>query len=89
MRFVVRCIALEEKAKANAVLAEEVNNAQDGAIVKGVTRLVASSAWSSGVKRLVSGKLIDTAVVQSFKMVKARRNGDVEGIVFIKANSAD
>ena len=89
LQFDVRCIALEEKAKANAVFVEEVCIAQDMAIVKGVTGLVASGAWSSGVKRLVSGKRVDTAVAQAFKVVKARQDGDVKQIVFIKANSAD
>ena len=87
--FVVRCIALEEWAKANAVLAKEVNIAQDRAIVKDVTGLVASSAWASGVKRLVSGWHVNTAVAQAFKVIKTGQNGDVNWIVFIKANSAD
>ena len=89
MQFVVRRITLEEKAKADAVFVEQGDIAQDGAIVKGVTGLVASSAWSSGVKRLVSGKHIDMAVAQAFKAVKARPSGGVEGIILIKANSAD
>ena len=49
----------------------DVNIIEDWAVIKGVSRLVASSTTQAiGVKVIICGHSIDKAVAQPFKMVE-------------------
>ena len=77
-------ILFEEKLKSNEVSAKEVNIAEDRTIIKCVSRLSASSAGSTGVKVFVGCQRIDTAVAQSFEMIKPSRHRDIVWVVPVK-----
>ena len=81
-------ILFEEELKSNEVSAKEVNIAEDRTIIKCVSRLSASSAGSTGVKVFVGCQRIDTAVAQSFEMIKTCGNRDVMWVIIIEGDCA-
>ena len=77
-------ILFEEQLEANEVLAKKINFIQNRTIVKHVARLSTGSAGLTGIKVLVGGWRINTAVLQSFEMIKTCRDGDIMWIVVVE-----
>ena len=65
-------ILLEEQLESNVVLVKEVCVVQDWTIIKCVSRFAACSTGLSGIKVFVGSCCIDTTVLQTFEVIKAR-----------------
>ena len=79
-------ILLEEQLEANAMLAKEICVIQNWTVIKCVSRFATCSTGSSSIKVFVGSHHIDTAVLQIFKVIEARRDGDVVWIVIVEGD---
>ena len=82
-------VLLEEELKSNEVFAKEVDVVEDRAIIECVSRLSTGSTGSTGVKVFIRHQCTDTAVADSFKMIKTCRDRNVMWVVIIEGDCID
>ena len=83
-RCVFSSILLEEWLEANAMFAKEICVVQDWTVIKCVSRFARCSTGLSSVKVFVGSCCIDTAVLQTFEVIEARRDRDIAWIVIVE-----
>ena len=83
-RTVLCSILLEEQLEFNVMFVQEVHIVEDRTVIECVTRLATCSAGLTHVELFSGSHCINTAVLQSFKMIESSGHRDITWVVSVK-----